>query len=446
MYNTLLLTKNNSVIIGPVASLLGYLMNGIFTLISSLGLPSIGLAIILFTLVIYLCLMPLTIQQQKFSKLSNLMNPEIQAIQKKYQNRKDQTSQMMMNEEVQTVYKKYGVNPMGSCLQMAVQLPILFALYRVIYNFPAYVTEVKEAFFPLVTNLIAQSGSAEYLQSTQAARMFAKQFTNENFINNVGDYVSNTYIDVLNRFSTADWAALGDQFSSLSGDITTTVNKLATYNNFLGLNIGNAPSFIFREAVANRSFIGIFAAIIVPLLAAVTQLINVALMPQPQTTNGNDTQSQMANSMKTMNYMMPIMSAVFCFTLPAGMGIYWIAGSVIRSIQQVLINRRINSMDMDAYLAKNAEKIKKDAESGKKSASERVMSRYSSMSTRSIDSASQAADANADANKKETLEKAKQYYQSGKYKPGSLASKANMVSEFNNSGRNRNKEESSKNE
>ena len=85
----ILLTKSNAFIIGPVSQLLGYLMNGIFTVLEKIGIPSIGLAIIIFTLVIYLCMMPLTVKQQKFSKLSAKMNPELQAIQSKYKNKKD---------------------------------------------------------------------------------------------------------------------------------------------------------------------------------------------------------------------------------------------------------------------------------------------------------------------------------------------------------------------
>ena len=155
----MLLTKSTTFIIGPVATLLGYIMNGIFWVQSQIGIESIGLCIILFTIVIYMLLMPLTIKQQKFSKLQSKMNPELQAIQKKYKDkRQDQAAMMKMNEETQAVYQKYGVNPMGSCLQLIIQMPILFALYRVIWNIPAYVGTVKNAFLPLAQALIRAGG------------------------------------------------------------------------------------------------------------------------------------------------------------------------------------------------------------------------------------------------------------------------------------------------
>ena len=102
----ILLTQNTGIILGPVAKLLGYIMEGIFFVIDKIGIPNIGLAIILFTIVIYLLLMPLTIKQQKFSKLQVKMNPELQAIQKKYKNKKDNDSMMAMNMETQAVYAK----------------------------------------------------------------------------------------------------------------------------------------------------------------------------------------------------------------------------------------------------------------------------------------------------------------------------------------------------
>lgn len=177
--------------------------------------------------------------------------------------------------------------------------------------------------------------------------------------------------------------ALGDKFTNLTGDIQTTVEKLERYNNFLGLNIGNSPWFTFKEALAVGSIIGIIAAVIVPVLAAVTQLINVALMPMQTSSTGDPQQDQMASSMKTMNYIMPLMSAWFCFTLPAGMGLYWIAGSVIRSLQQIFINKSVDRMDMDAFLKKQEEKNRKKAEKrgDKPTAYERMME-YSQMNTK----------------------------------------------------------------
>ncbi len=100
-------------------------------------------------------MLPLTIKQQKFSKFSAKMNPELKAIQKKYANKKDEMSMLAMNEETKAVYAKYGVSPTGSCLQLLIQMPILFALYQVIMRVPAYVDGVKNVFTELATQILA---------------------------------------------------------------------------------------------------------------------------------------------------------------------------------------------------------------------------------------------------------------------------------------------------
>ena len=423
--SNILLTQYQGMFIGPIAKILGYLMEGIFYVLDMVGIHNSGLSIILFTVVIYLCMTPLTIKQQKFSKLQSKMSPEIQAIQAKYKNKKDNDSVMAMNQETQAVYAKYGVSASGSCIQLLIQMPILLSLYRVIYAIPAYVASVKEVFFPFVDKLIAQKGSAEFIQNFANAGMYAKQFENESFIGGVISYIQNTYIDVLNRASTADWLSLKSQYPSLSTDIDTTMASLDQYNNFLGLNIANSPSFIIKDAFTNGAYLLVVGALLIPVLSAATQWINTKLMPT-QGKSGNEQADQMAAQMKMMNTMMPLMSAVFCFTLPAGMGIYWIAGAVIRSIQQVVINKHIDKMDFDMIIEKNKDKAAKKME--KKKVQTEKMQQYANISTRNIDINKKSGI--SDAEREAALKKANEYY-SKNAKPGSMAAKANMVREYN---------------
>ena len=188
----------------------------------------------------------------------------------------------------------------------------------------------------LFTDELIAANAGDYLKATTAARFFQKQFENESYLNGVTEYVQNTFIDVLNKFNSADWTALTENFADLKSDIANTVTSLTRYNSFLGLNMANSPSSLFKEAMQSKTYILVIVALIIPVLAAVTQYLNVALMPQPESQDGND---QMNNTMKSMNVMMPIMSAFFCWSLPNGMGLYWITGAVIRCIQQVVINK-----------------------------------------------------------------------------------------------------------
>ena len=163
--NYMLQTQNSTPIFKYVVLLLGQVMNIIFEFLDLIGIPNIGLAIILFTIVIYLLLMPLTVKQQRFSKLSARMNPEIQAIQNKYKGKQDNESMMAMQMETKQVYAKYGVSPSGSCLQLLIQMPILFALYRVIYSMPAYVSKLGNAFGVLADKIMGAADGVEYVKN-----------------------------------------------------------------------------------------------------------------------------------------------------------------------------------------------------------------------------------------------------------------------------------------
>lgn len=432
---SVLLTQYSGAILGPIAKLLGYIMNAIFVMLDKIGIPNIGLTIILFTIVIYLLLMPLTIKQQKFSKLSAKMNPELQAIQAKYKDKKDNESMVRMNEETKAVYAKYGTSPTGSCLQLVIQMPILFALYRVIDNVPAYVSKVKEGFIPFVEKFIQMDGSSEFIQNTEnfvAAGRFGKQFTNELFISGDKEYLINTFIDVLNKATTAEWHNIYAEghFESLKDLITNASHTGAfdifeKYNTFLGLNIANSPSYYLKEGMSSHNFGIVLGALLIPLFSALTQWLNTKLMPQPETKPGqSQQQDSMAASMKTMNYMMPLMSMFFCFSLPVGMGIYWIAGAVVRSIQQVVINKHLDKMNMDEIIEKNADRAKIKAEKSKKIYEASGISNNARISTRAI-----VNNDRIDKDNKET--DPVKYNNMGNEKAGSLAAKANMVSNYN---------------
>lgn len=408
----LLATQHTGAFLGPIAKLLGWIMNAIFNLMDSLfGVQNIGLSIILFTVVVYMCMLPLTYKQQKFSKMSAKMNPEIKAVQKKYAGKQDQASMMAMQDETKAVYAKYGVSPSGSCVQLIIQMPILFALYRVIYNVPAYITSVKNAFMPLVDKLLTMDGAVEYMTEVGTALGVSKKL----------DFAAaNTFVDVLNKFQASNWADLSAKYPELSDMILSTQTEIDQMNTFLGINIAYSPSNLLRAG----SVVLAIGAIAIPALAALTQWLNTKLMPQAAATEGGD--DAMSQSMKQMNLMMPLMSAVFCFTLPAGMGIYWIASALVRSVQQVILNKHFDKIDLDELVQKNLEKLnEKRAKQGlpPQRLNEKAIR---AAQAKPVDEEKKAAKKAATA---ENIKKATAYYNDNA-KPGSLASKANMVKKF----------------
>ena len=437
----MLLTQNSTPIFKYVVKLLGLIMNGIFEFLNLIGIPNIGLSIILFTIVIYLLLMPLTIKQQRFSKLSARMNPEIQAIQAKYKNKQDQASLMAMNMETKAVYAKYGVSPSGSCLQLLIQMPILLALYRVIYAMPAYVTKIGEAFGVLADKIMQAPNGVEEVRALSSAAYFVKNFDID---------IRNAIIDTLNKTSTVDMAALSEKFGlaelTYNGNLILTNGSekglIDVYNNFLGLNIGNSPMDTIKTALAAGNYLLLVGAVLIPVLAALTQWINYKLMPQAATNDdkkkkqqpSNDTAEAMQQSMKMMNTIMPIMSAWFCLTLPAGMGLYWVIGAIVRSIQQVAINKHIDHMDIDAEIEKNVEKYKEKLkkqgiDASKLQAAARTNTKNIASKTAYQSNAVKRTE-KSEEEKAEEIRKATEYY-SKNAKPGSLAAKANMVKQYN---------------
>lgn len=415
----IILTQYSGAILGPIAKLLGWVMNGIYTVLDKIGIQDIGLTIIILTLIIYLCMLPLTIKQQKFSKLSQKMQPELQAIQKKYQNKKDQASMQKMQEETQEVYQKYGVSPTGSCLQLLITFPILLALYRVIINVPAYVSGVKGVFTNMVDGIYQTDGFSKIL---------TKFVESEKISNLTVDFsakdpgvVKNYIVDLLYKMPSDAWNTLQDKFSNLGDVIESTHAQLDPMVTFLGLNITDSPLAIMKSSFSNHAWLMILLALLVPVISLLTQVINIRLMPQPAANGENDA---MAAQMKTMNTIMPLFSFVMCFTVPVGLGIYWIAGAAFRGIQQFFINKHMEKIDLDDIIAKNQAKAKKRRE--KLGISEEEMRRAANINTRRNASLNTSVSSEEkEAKLREAEEKKKNV------KSTSLAAKANLVREFN---------------
>ena len=414
----ILLTQNNTFIIGDVARILGWIMNVLFNFLDNVfGIQNIGVCIILFTVIVYMLLLPLTFKQQKFSKLSAKMNPEIQAIQKKYANKKDNDSMMAMNEETRAIYAKYGVSPTGSCVQLLIQFPVLLAMYEVIRRIPAYVDGVRVIFTELANNIMAAPGGSAFMEQLS---------TSTNMYGIGTDFTQvNTIIDVLYKLQdtgNATWQMLIDQFPEMESLIINTQNSINHVNNF-GINIANSPWNIAQSAIATGSVMLLIGAIAVPVLAALTQWLNTKMMPQAA--SSQDGENTMASTMKTMNLMMPLMSAWFCLTLPAGMGLYWIVGAVIRGIQQFSINKYLDKIDLDELVRKNIEKNNHLRE--KKGLPPQKVKEIAKTNVKAIDHPKKGM---TEEERKAAMAASTEYYKNAD-KPGSLASKAAMVAKYN---------------
>lgn len=406
MFN-ILLTQDNTFIIGAVGRLLGFILNGIFEFLNLFGIQNIGLCIILFTFIVKLLMLPLTIKQQKFSKLSSKMQPELQAIQKKYQGKKDEASVMAMNEETKAVYAKYGTSPTGGCLQLLIQMPILFALYRVAYNIPAYVSSVKEIYNGVATQIMASPGYTDVINKIAEAK---------NMVGDKYDYtVNDKVIDLLYRFTQSDWDTLTSSLTNLPSNISESITHM---NTFLGgINIAEAPGIPF---VGGNP---LTVAVLIPILAGLTSWLSTKTM----NTNSNQMEGTAASTMKTMNIMMPLMSVFFTVSLPASMGIYWIATSVFQIIQQLAVNKYMDKVDVEVLIQKNIDKENKKR--AKKGLPPKKVTTVANANVRNIEK--KKGNYKSEEERAKEIKDSTEYYNKGNLKPGSLAAKANMVQQYN---------------
>ena len=407
----ILLTQRDGFIIGNIAKLLGFIMNAIFEVLSSIGIVNIGLCIILFTIIIYMLMLPMTIKQQKSSKMMSVMNPEIQAIQKKYANKRDQVSMTKMQEEMNLVYEKYGTSPTAGCLGSIIQLPILFALWPVVQNIPAYVSGLKETYMPLVNEIMATDGFQKVMEAigtVSPININADQY----------DYSkANTIVDVLYKFQNSTWDTLAQKFPELTDLIYSTEEQVSNMNYFLGINIAETPWTMFSSALDDFAIGLMIVAIAIPVLAGVTQWLSAWIMQKATNANTkNDNENPMMQQMNMMIKIMPLMSIFMCFSMPSGLGIYWITSAVVRTIQSFCVNKYLSKKSIDEIVEENMKKAaKKRANKNEVAAS--TVNEMAQKNTKNVRKTS--SNSNINSYKKNA-------------KPGSLAAKSNMVSDFNN--------------
>ena len=403
-------------IIEPIASLLGKVLDVLFVGINAIGLGNIAIAIILFTLLVKLLMLPLTAKQSKMMKLNSIIGPEVRAIQNKYKDKKgDQNAMLKMQEETKAVYAKYGTSQMGGCVQMLIQFPILLALYRVFQRIPMYVTSLKALFI----NILGDGGNG--IMSAADYSDFMSNTFNTGTLAKIDWSNVNDAVVAMNSFTTEQWNLLKEHFTSYASVIADNQTKITEMNTFLGINVSQVPTLALN------------IAILIPILSGVTQYISVRVSQGKS--NQVDSDNPAAASMKMMNIFMPIMSAFIAFSVPAGLGLYWIATAVIQTIIQICINRYYDKLGVDEIVRRNVEQRNKKR--AKKGLPPEKIAKNATTSTKKIDSETKSQERidklqqkkeQNDKKVKEILE-ATNYYKSAK--PGSLAEKAGMVAKYN---------------
>lgn len=390
-------------ILNPIASLLGLIMNGIFEFFNFFGIQNIALSIFVFTFIVKTLMFPLTIKQQKFSRLQSRITPEVQKIQEKYKGKKDQASVQKQQMETQAVYKKYGANPTSGCLPMLITLPIMFALYRVINNIPSHVNLVGDE-YRVVAEAIKNTGTGVL----------------SDIVANFDKLELNTLDDIIKSlalFTSSQWEKLSNISLSKAG--LDAIENIGKINNFFGLSITNTPSW--------KSI-----SILIPLIS-----MGLNFVQNKQMNIKTNTKDAAPNPMASMNVVMPIMSGFFCLMLPIGVGLYWIANSLFSIIQQFFVNKRLDSVDIDELVEKSQEKAKKKLYNNSSSHNGSRIQDLARKQTKSIESISDNSEGANKVNFNDNIDDSDNKNDNDSYSPSSISEIANIM-------RNKNREKGDK--
>lgn len=404
---------------------LGWVMEGCYYVLDLCGIENMAMCIILFTIVIYSVLLPLQIKNAKFQKLNSVMNPELQAIQKKYKDKTDNESRMKQQEELSALYEKYGVSPTGGCLQSFIQLPILFAVYRVLYNVPDYVRSISNLFTGLVDKVVGVEGYQKTIfdmanNSDNGLLKTAVSKLAES------DIVAEKLPNLFYQFRSVDWTELVEKMPSVSEAVDSTRKVLDNVNSFFGVSIAETPKLLISNNWDAKNYGAVAIAVLIPVLSGFFQWLSSKVVQTNTNTNNNnnnqgDTAAAINSSMKTMLYIMPVFSIWICYTLPLGIGIYWTMSAVYRTISQVFINKGMKKISVEKLIEKNQEKINKKR--AKKGLPPKQVTSSAQINTKNIK--------NTTVTSTKSVDEIKKTASTGDKKYSSIRDKAFMVSDYN---------------
>ncbi|MDY3368576.1 YidC/Oxa1 family membrane protein insertase [Zhenhengia yiwuensis] len=334
---------------GIINSFFGMILNLIFEGIALLTpVGTLGLTIIVFTVVTRLLLTPLQIKQMRTTRAMSKIQPELTRIQKKYANKKDQQSQMAYSQELQAIYKKYKISPFAGCLPLLIQLPLIYALYNVLRQPSRYISKLSEMYTQLA-DVLAQNVANVDTVINEVVNKVPLSSTAMYELQKLGDTA--TLADKLSHFTTDQWNAMRELISPQVYDLLSNLLEAKHGFEYFIVNLVDSPS----QLVAN----GQYLALLIPIAAGASTFIfsKITMAASKPATPANGEANPADSMMKVMNIMMPIMMGWFSYTVPNGLALYWISGNIIMMVQQIWVNKIV-----DKQQAVLEEQLRKDRE------------------------------------------------------------------------------------
>jgi YidC/Oxa1 family membrane protein insertase len=266
---------------------------------NTLAFKNYGLSIILLTVAVKTILLPLTIKQYRSTSGMSKVQPKMQELQKKYKNDPEK-----LNQEMMKLYKEYNVNPASGCLPLFIQMPILFSLYYVISQPLKYMFGMSPKLIQQLFNMLPAN---------------AQKLTNLHDLSIIRYFTENT-----------------DKLPSANGLIT---NEHLLNMKFFGIDLGSIPSLDYHKLFGVSTDVNAWLLLIVPVLAVATTYLSIRYSSnQTPKSDSNPTQD---STQKSMALISPIMTGFISFTVPAGMGLYWIISNILQLLQQKFINKLV---------------------------------------------------------------------------------------------------------
>lgn len=313
---------------------MGYIIDFIYQFI-----PNYGLAIIIFTILIKLVILPLNLKSQRSMVKQQKLAPQLQELQRKYANDKEK-----LNKEMMELYKANDANPTGGCLPLLIQFPIIIGLFQVIQKPISYMLHVD---FNLPENI-------------------------NKVINLQKIVINNPVLSEMapNGFLTAEMKTLADNFQIAMSNFAANpavegFSDWVINFKFLGLDLSGYPSAVWAPLsalFAGRILPSLYQTLpllAVPILAGVTSWLVGKMSTQntPQQAASDDNAAAMSRS---MTLMMPLMSVFFTFSLPAGVGLYWIISNLAQMVQQYFTVKYFKKKEENAVVIDTVKKNRKD--------------------------------------------------------------------------------------
>ncbi|MDR1208942.1 MAG: YidC/Oxa1 family membrane protein insertase [Clostridiales bacterium] len=321
------------VIVGPIAWFLGLILNFIFNAVVMLGeTNSLGWAIILFTVVARTLMLPIGFKQQKSTFAMRKMQPEVDAIRKKYEGLNDRESQQAMAADTQALYARHKYNPLAGCLPMLITLPIFFALSYLVRQSFLYVDFIGDVYSDIAGALqrafALDAGALNAFLEVALPKVKDTALWGQLDTDNLPDMLR-----VINTFEAKDWAVVMDGVGKASvglfDDLTAMLASKANIESFLGINL-----------VENAGWA--WPGITIPILTGVTTFLSTWIINKQTSMASNP---QMKNQQMIMLIVMPVMLTWMTAGFSAGVGLYWIVSSIYQTIQQILLDRYYRRKD-----------------------------------------------------------------------------------------------------